>query len=71
MPGATIPIMIMTPSKNVMSSEKPKRKKHPRWEPYEYKHYDFYLTKEEEHDSQPYSKYRRWLIEREKDFVES
>lgn len=66
LPEASIPIMIMTPSKNVMDTEKPKRKKHPKWDPYSYKLKDFFLTPEEEHDSQPYSKYRKWLIEREK-----
>lgn len=71
MPEVSIPIMMMTPSKNVMSNEKPRRKKHPKWDPYSYKHKEFFLTVEEEHGSQPYSMYRKWLIEREKDFVSS
>ena len=51
MPEVSIPLMIMTPSKNVLSSEKPRRKKHPKWDPYSYKHKEFYITLDEEHDS--------------------
>jgi hypothetical protein len=51
LPEASIPIMIMTPSSNVMDTEKPRRKKHPRWEPYAYKLKDFYLTPEEENET--------------------
>jgi len=51
MPEVSIPVMIMTPSKNVMSNEKPRRKKHPKWAPYEYKLKELYLTQEEEHES--------------------
>ena len=50
MPIAILPVMIMTPSKNLMSIEKPRRKKHPKWDPYAYKHNEFYLTVEEEQD---------------------
>ena len=51
LPEVSIPVMIMTPSKNVMSNEKPRRKKHPKWDPYSYKLKELYLTQEEEHDS--------------------
>jgi hypothetical protein len=69
MPQISIPLMLMTPSKNVLSTENPRRLKHPRWSPYQYKHREFWLTADQEHEMVPYSKFRRWLIQREKDFV--
>lgn len=44
MAEASMPIIIMTPSRNVMNTDKPSRKKHPRWEPYEYKLKEYALS---------------------------
>lgn len=70
MKEVNIPIIIMTPNKNVMNTYKQKIKQLGGWSPYEYKQNYFYLTKEME-DYQPYSHYRKWLIGRERAYVEN
>lgn len=69
MKEVSIPIIIMTPNKNVMSSYKYKIKALPGWAPYEYKQNDFYMTPEME-NQHPYSQYRKWLIGRERAYVD-
>jgi len=44
MPETSIPLMIMTPDKKIMSNVKSKVKYHPGWNPYDYKLKEFYLT---------------------------
>ena len=66
---ANLPVLVMTPSLDILSNEKPKRKIHPGWDPYLYGHKELYMTLEDDLRN-PYAKYRKWLIQREKDYVE-
>ena len=69
MPEAQIPIMIMTPNKSCILLDKPKTKKHPMWQPYGFEALDFHVSEETEKDNE-YAQYRKWLIQKEKEFVE-
>lgn len=68
MPEAQIPVMIMTPNKDIISMDKQQIKIHPNWQPYAFECVDLELNKEQE-ASNEYAKYRKWLISKEKDFV--
>ena len=70
MSEATMPIIIMSPSRNVMNTDKPRRKIHPNWQPYEYKLKEYWLTEEDENHL-PYYHYRKQLLDKEKEFVDS
>lgn len=48
MKEASIPLIVMSPSRNIMNMDKPKIKQHPNWEPYEYKLKEYSLSEEEE-----------------------
>ena len=52
-----------------MLLDKPKFKQHPAWEPYAFETIEFYVTPEQEEKSE-YAKFRKWLIEKEKEFVQ-
>ena len=69
MPEAQIPIMIMTPNKSCVLLDKPKIKQHPMWQPYGFEHLQFHVPAESE-DANEYATYRKWLIQKEKEFVE-
>lgn len=69
MKEASIPLIIMTPSRNIMNTDKPKIKQHPNWQPYEYKLKEYFLDEADE-AKQPYSKYRKGVIEKERLAVE-
>mmetsp|Transcript_1933 Transcript_1933/g.2783 ORF Transcript_1933/g.2783 Transcript_1933/m.2783 type:complete len:101 (+) Transcript_1933:1134-1436(+) len=69
MPEAQIPLMIMTPNHSCMMAEKPKIQQHPNWQPYAFDFVEFTMTPEKEQANE-YGKYRKWLIEKEKEFVE-
>ena len=61
--------MIMTPSKNCVTSGKPKIKEHPNWQPFAFECVVFSVTPESEKKNE-YTQYRRWLIKKEQEFVE-
>ena len=63
-----MPIIVMTPTRNIMNTDKPRRKIHPRWEPYEYKLKDYFVSDEDEQNN-IYAAYRKNLIQKEKQFV--
>ena len=69
MPDAQIPVIIMTPNKAVPHHEKSKVKQHPLWQPYSFDFLELNLDKQEEEKNE-YAKYRKWLIKKEKDYVE-
>ena len=71
MPETSIPLMMMTPDKKVINTVKSKVKYHPGWKPYDYKLKEFWLTADQENEAHPYARYRKWLIQREKDFVQA
>ena len=48
MKEASIPLIIMTPSRNIMNTDKPKIKQHPNWQPYEYKLKEYFLDEADE-----------------------
>ena len=70
MPQAQIPVMIMTPSKPCVSFDKQKIKEHPQWQPYAFDTVECHLSMEKESTNE-YAKYRKWLIQKERDFVAS
>ena len=70
MPEAQIPVMIMTPNKSCVSFEKQKIKQHPNWQPYAFDCLDCSISPEKE-EANEYAKYRKWLIQKEQDFVKS
>jgi len=63
------PLIMMTPSSNVLKSTKTKVKEHPGWNPYEFSQKDFKLTQNEE-ILQPYLNFRKKLIEEERSFAQ-
>ena len=65
MPEARIPLMIDTPDKNVMNTDKLESKQTPGWAPYQYKYRTFVIHREEEW-KMPYARYRKSLIATEK-----
>lgn len=62
MPEVSIPLILMTPDKKIMSYMNSKVKYHPNWNPYDYKLKEFYMTPTQENEAHPYAKYRKWLI---------
>ena len=68
MPEAQIPVMLMTPNKDVPYMGKQLIKVHPNWQPYAFDTVDLQLNKETE-SANEYAKYRKWLIAKEKEFV--
>jgi hypothetical protein len=68
MPEAQIPIMIMTPNKDMPSMEKQKIKAHPNWQPYAFDCVECSISPEKEAANE-YAKYRKWLIQKEMEFV--
>lgn len=69
MPEAQIPIMIMTPNTSCVQTQKQKIKEHPNWQPYVFDCLEFSMSEENEGKNE-YAKYRKWLIQKEKEFVE-
>lgn len=60
--------MIVTPNQSIMQIAKLNIKQHPNWQPTIYENLELYQTKEQE-DKNEYAKFRKWLIEKEKEFV--
>ena len=48
MKEASIPVIVMSPSRNVMNMDKSKTKEHPNWQPYEYRLKEYFLTEEDD-----------------------
>jgi hypothetical protein len=70
MPDAQIPVMIMTPNNSCLSAtEKPNIQKHPYWNPYAFDALELEVNKKSD-EANDYGKYRRWLILKEKEFVD-
>lgn len=69
MPEAQIPIVIMTPNVSVLQIQKQKIQQHPHWEPYAYSLSEISIA-EEVQSKNEYCKFRRWIINREIEFVE-
>ena len=67
MPDAQIPILIMTPSVSCLA-DKLQIYNHPNWQPYAFECLELTNNLEEEEKNE-YAKYRKWLIQKEKEFV--
>lgn len=68
MPDAQIPIMIMTPNNSCLSTYSMKINKHPNWQPYAFEAVDMAPNVQADAANE-YAKYRRFLIQKEKEFV--
>ena len=68
MPEAQIPVMIMTPKPSCFLIEKQKIKQHPDWQPYAFDCMECAISPEKE-EANEYAKYRKWLIQKEMEFV--
>jgi hypothetical protein len=60
--------MIMTPSKQCPDMKKQKIKEHPSWQPYAFECLECTMSSEAESYCE-YAKYRKWLIQKEIEFV--
>jgi hypothetical protein len=68
MPDAQIPVMILTPNNSCMTLTKSNVQKHPNWNPYAFETLELKISDEGEYNNE-YAKYRKNLIEKEKEFV--
>lgn len=69
MPDAQIPVMIMTPEIECINIDKKMIKKHPNWEPYAFAAMELEIDAKAEEKNE-YAKFRKWLIDQEKKFVQ-
>ena len=58
----------MTPSKSCAMGDKPKINEHPNWLPYAFECLEF-TSSEEQEKANEYASYRKWLIQKERDYV--
>ena len=69
MPESQMALVIMTPSKSCILSEKAKIQAHPNWQPYAFDCLEFTTTAEQDKANE-YAVYRKWLIKKETEFVQ-